>query len=425
MSRHIQTGDPNIRKLNNDSQKGKLLLTHINERTYCCLLQADILISAHVMDPMEKDQIGEIYIGKVKNILHNIQAYFIEIADGQICYLSFRDARSAYLLNRRKESVENKNDSSVLIQGDELPVQVIRNEIKTKPSAVSTALELQSEYFVFQAGSQGIGVSNKINLPQAQQIRQLLQPHLFSGKEEKGMQNYPEYGVIVRTKCGQLDQKSILEEYQKLEQTFLNIYQKAAHRTCFSCIKANPSNLLQAVAQVPIGEYEEIITDQPNIYEELTKSPLSVPIRLYQDETFPLFKLYGLQTKLEAAYSKKVWLKSGANLVIEQTECLTAVDVNSSKNIKGKNTEDRIFQINMEAAAEAARQIRLRNLSGIIIIDFINMKDKEKENILLKYLRECTARDPVTTKVVDITPLGLVEITRKKVSMSLKEQMER
>jgi ribonuclease G len=116
-------------------------------------------------------------------------------------------------------------------------------------------------------------------------------------------------------------------------------------------------------------------------------------------------------------------MRSGANIIIEQTECLTAIDVNSSKNIKGKLSEDVIFQINKEAAAEAAVQIRLRNLSGIIIIDFINMKDKEREGELLAYLKSLTAKDPVTTRVVDMTPLGLVEITRKKIYPSLKEQL--
>ena len=127
--------------------------------------------------------------------------------------------------------------------------------------------------------------------------------------------------------------------------------------------------------------------------------------------------------KLEEALNKKVWMKSGAYLVIEQTECLTTIDVNSGKMLKGTQKEEAIWSINEEAAREAALQIRLRNLSGIIIIDFINMKDKAAEEKLLKRMKELTAFDAVSTTVVDMTPLGLMELTRRKTKRSLKEQL--
>ena len=142
----------------------------------------------------------------------------------------------------------------------------------------------------------------------------------------------------------------------------------------------------------------------------------------YYDDDFSLSKLYGLNSKIDEAFSKKVWLPSGGYLVIEQTECLTTIDVNSGKMIKGNNKETSISKLNEEAALEAYIQIRLRNLSGIIIIDFVNMESKDEEEKLIDMMKGLAKTDPVYTSVIDITPLGLMEITRKKVYKSLKEQ---
>lgn len=457
MSRHIQTTSADNRKLNNESQKGKLILTNIKGRAVSLLLQNNILVSAQVINISNPSKIGEIYIGKVKNVLKNINAYFVEISNGEICYLSFKDAMSAFVFNRACASkVSTSNDGSAdgskinLVQGDELPVQIIRDAIKTKPAAATTALELSSEYFVLKAGATGLGISNKITKSKAMEIRNLLQQNMHretlsqdKPAQEKLLQNnlitangqagikhcLPAFGVIARTKCQELDNNCLWEEYMKQREAFYEIYRKARYRTCFSCILANEEPVLAVIRQIPSYEYEEIITDIPEFYEALLSENLKsagfseLPVRFYEDASISLANLYGLHTKLQNACTSKVWLKSGANLVFEQTECLTTIDVNSSKNIKGTVSEDTIFQVNKEAAKEAAVQIRLRNLSGIIILDFINMKDKDHEQELLDYLRELTSKDPVTTRVVDMTPLGLVEITRKKVNMPLNEQM--
>ena len=375
--------------------------------------------------------IGEVHIGKVKNVLKNIHAYFVEIGNGQICYLSFKDAAAAFVLNRKVAGkstgdTANLKDSDSLPQlqaGDELPVQIIRDTIKTKPAAVTTMLELSSDYFVFRADGERVGISNKLDKRNAHRIKDLLR-NLYSNR----IPELPPYSVIARTKCQELTDDRLREEYLKQQEKFAQIYRNSKYRTCFSRILSIESPILTAVRQIQPQEYDEILTDIPEWYETLTEEnfisdSMDKKIRLYEDAEFSLTSLYGLKTKLENATEKKVWLKSGANLVIEQTECLTAIDVNSSKNIKGTVSQDTIFQINMEAAKEVAVQIRLRNLSGIIVIDFINMTDKEKEASLLTYLSELTAKDPVTTRVVDMTPLGLVEITRKKINMSLKEQL--
>ena len=422
MSRHIQTADPESRKLNNLTQNGKLILTYIKEKAVALLLRDDMLLSVQVIDDTDSLQVGEVYIGKVKNIVKNIDSCFVELPNDQICYLSMKDARSAYILNR-KNSDRLLNPENIQLQpGDELLVQILRDAIKTKPAAVTTDIELFSEYFIFKAGNPNLGISNKISPTEAARIKKCFETNGFlSGKQILQEENIPSFGVIVRTKCCDLQENTLAEEYIKQRECFMDLYQKANFRTCYSCILNAPSPVLAVVKEF-MNEYDEIITDIQEYYDIL-KEEVNIPVRLYQD-SFPLVKLYGLQTKLDNAFLPKVWLKSGANLVIEQTECLTAIDVNTGKNIKGKEAEGTIFQVNKEAAEEVAVQIRLRNLSGIIIVDFINMKNSDQEVELLNYLRDLTAADPIPTKVVDMTPLGLVEITRKKVKMSLKEQFK-
>ncbi|MGN1146841.1 MAG: ribonuclease E/G, partial [Lachnospiraceae bacterium] len=178
-----------------------------------------------------------------------------------------------------------------------------------------------------------------------------------------------------------------------------------------------------------VGDFDEIITDCADIYEELKNyaeeekrlSGLKLPtVRFYQD-AYPLEKLYSVKTLLEGALNSRVWLKSGGYLVIEPTEALTVIDVNTGKYEAGKHSEDTFYAINMEAAEEIALQLRLRNLSGIIIVDFINMASEEKQKELLHRLTTLVKADSVKTSVVDMTPLGLVEITRKRINRPLSE----
>ena len=174
--------------------------------------------------------------------------------------------------------------------------------------------------------------------------------------------------------------------------------------------------------------YQQIITDDWQIYDELRDfAALYMPeqlasISLYQDD-YSLQKLYRTETQLNELLAKKVWLKSGAYLVIEKTEAMYVIDVNSGKNISKKNAAEYIYQINLEAADEIMRQIRLRNLTGMILVDFINMEDSEKDASLLQQLGVLAKRDHIQTNIVDITALGLVEITRKKTTKSLAEQL--
>lgn len=204
-------------------------------------------------------------------------------------------------------------------------------------------------------------------------------------------------------------------------------FAQISHKSAFSIIRKGEKSWINTLnSRISPEEYSEIITDLPEFIDELEEyyKVLGKTVRFYKDDKLSLASLYSLNTKCQSALSPKVWLKSGAYLVIEQTESFNVIDVNSGKNIKKNSSEDYIYKINQESALEIAIQIRLRNLSGIILIDFINMKNKEKEKQLLQYMQELFDDDIIKTIAIDITRLGIMEVTRFKAGKSLKQQYD-
>ena len=207
------------------------------------------------------------------------------------------------------------------------------------------------------------------------------------------------------------------------------LLREGIHRTCYSQVYQAPASYLTELRDHTSWEYEQIVTDDEMIYHEVegflsTYMPeKKEQLTLYQDEAITLHKLYGIETKIQELLQTKVWLNSGAYLVIEQTEAMYVIDVNSGKNIAKKPTDSYILSINLEAAKEIMRQIRLRNLSGIILIDFINMEETSMKEQLMQELKKLARLDRIPTTIVDMTALGLVEITRKKTKRSLKAQL--
>ncbi len=233
---------------------------------------------------------------------------------------------------------------------------------------------------------------------------------------------------MVRTQAASYNSHELTAAFQSLKEELFTLFHTATHRTCFSCLK-EPASIWENVFDRLVYPYEfqEIVTDDKTIYEQLipyvtAKLPHKT-LRFYEDTAFSLTKLYSLDSKMDTALNARVWLKSGAYLIIEPTEALTVIDVNSGKYEGKKAPIQFSYQVNKEAAREIALQLRLRNLSGIIVVDFINMDSSAMQEELLSYLRTLVKEDRQKTLVVDITPLGLVEITRKKSSKPLAEQL--
>ncbi|MCC8028845.1 MAG: ribonuclease E/G [Lachnospiraceae bacterium] len=355
--------------------------------------------------------LGNIYVGKVHRILKNINAAFVETAPGVFCYLPL-------------ESVENpvyvkKTPAKKIAAQDELLVQVQKEAVKTKVPTVSTNLNLTGRYVVLTTENTTIGISSRLDRQTRAHFRELF--------ESRGA---GAYGLIVRTNARNASDEEILAEADTLTAQMNHIISSAPNRTCFSCVHRSMPKYLAFLKNARPEMLNEIVTDLPQIFDELGsfcgqyRDLENVPLRLYDDPMFSLANLYNLDKHMQRATQKNVWLRSGGFLVIEPTEALTVIDINTGKSISGKDPQKHFRQINMEASKEIAHQLRLRNISGIIIIDYIDLDSKEDQQELLDFLKKQVRTDPVPVRVHDITRLNLVELTRKKVEKSLQEQVK-
>lgn len=355
--------------------------------------------------------VGDIIIARVKDIVKNINAAFVEIAPGVTCYLSLEDAVRPVYIN-----CIHKNNRK-LVQGDEILVQIIKNRMKTKDAVVTTNLSFTGRYVVLTTGNQRLGVSMKLEDERRHQLKQAMKDAV------------PEHtGVVIRTNAADASINEILNELHTMEERKNQIIETAKHRTCFSVMQHAPEKYIQLLRDLKSDRIEKIITDDQMIFDSIqeylstnTETVSDVPLILYQDSMQPLYKLYSIETRLENAMSKRVWLKSGGYLIIEPTEALTVIDVNTGKYAGKKNSQETFMKINTEAAEEIAHQLRLRNISGIIIVDFINMESKEYQKALMTHLADLVKKDRMKTDVLDMTGLHLVEMTRKKVDRSIYE----
>ena len=395
--------------------KRKILIEKVEGQIRTFFMEDGDIVEIHCADAdgdrTESHRLGDIYIGKVKNIVPNIGAAFVEIENGVSCYYDMKDAPRALFTH--------KAGKKPLCIGDELVVQISKEAVKTKAPTVTGNISFTGRYAVLTHGNTRIGVSSKL-------------PKSLRDDYKEKLREYQNdsFGIIVRTNAKDAPFQAVSDEIESLRREYLRIASIAPTRTCFSCLKSAPPSYISDLKNVYIEGMEEILIGNAELYARIhSYFKMEMPertdlLRLYDDADFPLGKLYSTQTALEKALREKVWLKNGGYLVIQPTEALTVIDVNSGKSIAGKSrNEEGILKINLEAAREAARQIRLRNLSGIIIIDFINMDTEENVERLMREFRLHLAKDPIQATLVDITPLNLVEVTRKKVHKPLYEQV--
>lgn len=375
----------------------RLIFTTLLGRMAAALVSENRLIQLEFAPKQNEAVVGTICIGKVKNIVHNLQAAFVEYRPGVNGYYSLRGRKGP-----------------TLRVGDEITVQIARAAVKTKDAVLTEALTLPGRYAVISAGDTRLGISSKITDKD-------LKERIRTRWEARSLEEFP-FGLIVRTNACEAGEEALWEEAGLLSARMERLLQAAASRTCYSVLYQPESFALRFVKDSYTNQTEEIVTDIPEISQEL-EGASSIPVRLYDDASYPLVKLYRLKAALDHALSKQVWLKSGGYLIIEPTEAMTVIDVNSGKNIQKKSPADLYLETNLEAAAEIAAQLRLRNLSGIIVVDFIDMDGQEDRDRLLSVFRRHLMADPVKTVLVDMTPLGLVEVTRKKVKAPLHEQL--
>lgn len=351
--------------------------------------------------------VGRIYLAKVVDLVPSIQAAFVRLEGNIKGYLSFDQC------------------DHVLQPDEELLVQVKTDAIKTKDPVVSQFFELTEEHVCLIHGSGNHGVSKKLSSLDRETWKRFLQDYDAS-----------EYHLLLRTSVQTCSKDTVISEIDALQKAYENLIKRGKTGRVYSLLYApeldyNKRFMAYTQRYADLMEQGELafLTDDYGTYEKLRTAAcesgaVDSMVQRYDDASYELYKLYSLPSQLEGLLSTRVWLDSGANLLVESMETLTAIDVNSAKSGGKKHKRDQVLAWNKEAAWEIARQLRLRNLSGMILIDFINMSDAADQEELLRYMRQLTRYDTKRVVVVDITPLGLMELTREKSDKTLAQTIK-
>ncbi|MBQ4521503.1 MAG: ribonuclease E/G [Lachnospiraceae bacterium] len=390
--------------------KQTVILSKYEEKTFLGILEEGQLAELSFLQEEENVILGNIYIGKVKNIVQNLNAAFVEVKKDVLCFLSLKDNPEPFFTNPKKN---NK-----VAEGDEILVQVSQMDVKTKNPMCTSKISIAGKYAAFTFQKSGIGVSSK--LPKDEKVQQLREV------AEKYLESH--HSIVLRTNSYYAEISEVEQELAALKEELEEILKKAKTRSVYSLLRKDDSEVMKSIKALRENDEVEIVTDLKEYYDEIqcflekNKGRKGQELKFYQDDNLSLLSLYSLNSKIGNALKKRVWMKSGAYLVIEQTEAMVVIDVNTGKALNKKKREEHFYQVNEEAALEIARQLRLRNLSGIIIVDFIDMESQENTNKLLKVFEDALNKDRIKTTLVDITKLHLVEVTRKKTKKSLLEQ---
>lgn len=394
----------------------ELVITNYKNSIISAVFEDKQMIQVSAARKKQVACVGNIYVGRVDNIVKNINAAFVNISEHISCYLDLSAECNPLF-------VKKQSPKKVSI-GDELIVQITKEDVKTKAPVVSTSFSLTGKFVVLVHGGCGVQISKKIlQKVTRNSLKAILEPFLKDG-----------YGIVVRTNAVNASKEELEKEIVALLSEYEMTSSKGIHQSKYTLLHQElPAYLIQLRdSKEPV--ISKVVTNSTSVYKEfeafLEKYPRTsedgskLTLELVEDANDLVIR-YKINHFMDKALHRTVYLKSGATIVIDPTEALTVIDVNTGKAISGKKlTEDTFFAINMEAAKEIAAQIRLRNLSGIILIDFINLNDPAKEEVLKEELRRLFKKDSIQTEVVDITKLGLMEITRKKVYKTLSEQLD-
>ena len=368
-----------------------------------------------------KSLVGNVYRGKVERVLPGMQAAFIDIGLDKNAFLYVKDVIPTNYDEHGDiiDSSEALPDiSEILSQGQEITVQVIKDASGSKGARVTTRISLAGRYSVLIPHSSTIGISKKI---EDNDLRKQLRDLLRKYKPEN-------VGVIVRTAAEKTSEELIVEDIRELNNRWLAIIKRTQKGAVPRLLYGEPGMIAHAVREYLTPDINKFLINDREEYEKVCSlldeaSPgLKMKVE-YFSKNYDLFEYYHVESALLEALSRKVWLKSGAYLIFDRTEALTVIDVNSGKYVGKTDLEETALKINLEAARAIAHQIRLRDLSGIIIADFIDMSNKEHREQVVQALREAVKVDKTQTVVVGMTNLGLIEITRKKVRQPLYKSL--
>jgi ribonuclease G len=402
----------------------EILVNVAPRETRAAILDNGVVQELYIERPSRRGLVSNLYKGRVSRVLPGMQAAFVEIGLERTAFLHAADiARSSAedtLISASPASLPPVEDIRRLVNsGDEILVQVIKDPIGSKGARLTTFIALPSRYLVYMPRGIGVGVSARIeDEAERTRLKGLLAQLLPEGVGGPG-------GYIVRTAAQGASVESLREDMAYLARLWEHVQARAAEVPAGSVVHEDLPLSLRILRDELAHGVSRVLVDSPREYTQMrefaaTFMPEGAPgVELYPGPR-PLFDLNGVEEEIAKALDRKVPLKSGGHLVIDQTEAMTTIDVNTGAYVGHRNLEETIFRTNLEAAVSIARQLRLRNLGGIIIIDFIDMRDEPHRRAVLAALERALTGDRAQTHIVSLSPLGLVEMTRKRTRESLE-----
>lgn len=392
------------------------------EETRVAVLENKVLVEMYIERSPNQRLVGNIFKGRVENVLPGMQASFVDIGLEKNAFLYVEDAipaRTPDMGQGQGNSAMGTNICDILKQGQEVIVQIVKEPIGTKGARVTTHITLPGRYLVLMPTVDYIGISRRIEEEQERDRLREMAARIKPG----------DMGVIVRTVAEGVDEEELRQDVNLLTNLWRKIINRSNHGPVPNLLHRDLELVQRILRDIFTEDVDRLIIDSRYEYEKILDlldiTGPRLKVKVFLDEKNNLFEENNIDVEMEKAIKNTVWLKCGGYIVIDQAEALTAVDVNTGKYVGSTNLEDTVLKTNLDAAVEIARQLRLRNIGGIIIVDFIDMNQEEHRRQVLDVLEEEIRKDKTKTNILGITQLGLVEMTRKKVRPSLAEVLQK
>jgi ribonuclease G len=389
----------------------EILINVTPQETRVAVMQLGVVQELHIERSTARGLVGNVYLGRVCRVLPGMQSAFIEIGLDRAAFLHVAD-----IWEQRHNGEEQKPIEKLLFEGQSLLVQVIKDPIGTKGARLSTQISIAGRFLVYLPQETHIGIS--------QRIEDEAERELLRGKLQQLMPPEEHGGFIIRTMAETAAERELAADIEYLRKLWSDISEKARTAPPKTLLHQDLNLALRVLRDFVNEDTGRVLVDSRETFQRMQTFAEAytsnvLPRLEHYSAARPLFDLYAIEDEIEKALSRKVDLKSGGYLIIDQTEALTTVDVNTGGFVGGRNFDDTIFKTNLEAAQAIARQLRLRNLGGIIIVDFIDMDSEEHRNAVLAEFNKALTRDRTRMTVNGFTALGLVEMTRKRTRESL------
>jgi len=394
-----------------DTARKQMLVRKMPHQMQIVVLEGPVLVEHYVARSDKQSLVGNVYLGKVRNVLPGMEAAFIDFGAGKNGVLYAGDIDYGEIdLNGKPKRIE-----SALEAGDSVLVQVVKDAMGHKGARLTNQISLAGRYLVLAPNDEVRGISRRLSDEERRRLRELVGEFRPEG-----------IGIIVRTAAEGVSSEDVKADIDRLLATWKKIKADRETVQAPALIHEEPPLVIRVIREHFTRDFKRLLIDDRRTYDQVleylggTESDLVEKVKLYGDE-MSLFERFHVEDQLRKALDRKVWLPSGGHLVIDRTEALTVIDVNTGRFVGHSNLEDTVLQNNLESAEEIARQLRLRDIGGIIVIDFIDMEIQKNQDAVLLRLREHLAKDKTRTQVFEVSNLGLVEMTRKNVSAGLLE----